>query len=73
MILADSSEVDPEDVRSICKEKGFYDRTNFTKNFKANPYVSYYKNLMEAQGKAQALTQEGQVALAELIKELAGN
>jgi hypothetical protein len=72
MILYDTIEVDPEDVRSICKEKGFYDQPNFSKNFHSNPFASYFKSSLEPQGKPQTLTQDGMTALAELIKELAG-
>jgi len=72
IILKDNLEVDPEDVRSICKEKGFYDATNFAKNFRATPYADYFKGILEPQGNPQSLSSEGQTALAELLKGLVG-
>ena len=63
---------DPEDVRSICQEKGFYDRANFAANFKRPNNVALFKEPLEPQGSAQALSNEGQEALGRLVKSLAG-
>lgn len=61
---------DPEDVRSICQEKGFYDLANFTKTLKREPCRSYFKQPLQSQGPRQPLTNEGQTALAELVRAL---
>jgi len=63
--------VDPEDVRSICQEKGFYDKANFIKNFKTPKNAALFQGQMDAQGGPQKLSTEGQKELAKLIKELA--
>jgi hypothetical protein len=65
--------VDPEDVRSAAQDKGYYDKGNFAKNFKQDPYQTWYKGEMVPQGAAQTLSKEGEAALAELIKALTGN
>ena len=62
---------DPEDVRSICQEKGFYDKGNFAAIFKRQPYAGYFRQPLQPQGPRQALTNDGQTALGELIKALA--
>ena len=62
--------VDPEDVRSICQEKGFYDKANFIKNFKTPKNAALFQGQMEAQGGPQKLSTEGQKELGKLIKEL---
>lgn len=69
-ILNDSLTVDPETVRSVCQEKGFYDRANFAANFKRAAYAKFFKGAMEPQGSAQGLTIEGQAELASLVREL---
>jgi len=61
---------DPEDVRSICQEKGFYDKGNFATVFKRPPYGTYFKQPLQPQGPPQTLSNDGQAALAELIKTL---
>ena len=63
--------VDPEDVRSICQEKGFYDKANFIKNFKTPKNAALFQGPMEAQGGPQRLSTDGQVELSTLIKVLA--
>lgn len=65
--------VDPEDVRSMVQDKGFYDQRNFATNFKSGKYASYYKGTMEPQGAAQGLTADGEAALATLVKTLASS
>ena len=63
--------VDPEEVRSTAQDKGFYDKANFSTNFKKDRYAVYYKGPMEPQGAAQGLSKEGETALVALIKSLA--
>ncbi len=43
-ILNNSLSVDPEDVRSICQEKGFYDAKNFATNFKTPKVAKFFRN-----------------------------
>lgn len=62
--------VDPEDVRSICQEKGFYDKANFIKNFKTPKNAALFQGQMDAQGGPQKLSTDGQKELAKLIKVL---
>lgn len=69
-IQANEFSTDPEDVRSICQEKGFYDKANFAAIFKRQPYATYFKQPLQPQGSRQTLSTEGQTALAELIKAL---
>jgi hypothetical protein len=69
-ILKNSLTVDPEDVRSVCQEKGFYDSANFAANFKKDRYAKFFKGPMERQGEAQLLTNDGQDELASLIRSL---
>ena len=70
-LLNNSLSVDPEDVRSICQEKGFYDQANFATNFKTAKYAKLFRKPLEPQGEAQSLTSDGQVELGKLIKGLA--
>ena len=70
-ILNNSLTVDPEDVRSICQVKGFYDAGNFTTNFKTPKNAKLFRNPLESQGEPQPLTAEGQTTLGKLIKSLA--
>ena len=64
-------ETDPEDVRSICQEKGFYDKSNFSANFKKAANAAMFRQALEGQGEPQPLSSEGQAALAKLVKSLA--
>lgn len=64
-------EVDPEVVRSICQEKGFYDGTNFQKNFKSANAAKFFMGEMEKQGAAQKLSSDGMTELGKLVKEFA--
>ena len=70
-ITSNVMSVDPEDVRSICQEKGFYDKANFIKNFKTPKNAALFQGQMEAQGGQQKLSTDGQKELGTLIKELA--
>lgn len=69
-ILNNSLKADPEDVRSLVQDKGYYNSKNYSTNFKKEKYAVYFKGVMEAQGSAQALSQDGEKALAELIVSL---
>ncbi len=60
---------DPEDVRSVCQEKGYYDKGNFAGTFKRN--AKLFKKALAVQGPAEALSSDGQDALGELVKRLA--
>jgi len=62
--------VDPEDVRSICIEKGYYDRANFATNFKGQKNARFFRGPMKPQGEAQQLSDAGQGELAALIRSL---
>lgn len=72
-VLNNDLSVDPEDIRSICQEKGFYDGANFAAIFKRPKYSKLFKGLMEPQGKPQALTIEGENELCDLIRSLAAS
>lgn len=72
-ILNGAFSVDPEDVRSICQEKGYYDSSNFSKNFKHPSNARLFKNALQPQGSAETLSGDGQNELAKLIKALASN
>lgn len=63
---------DPEAVRSIVQEKGYYDKGNFASNFKKPGYAKLFKKALAPQGEAEPLTGDGQEALAKLIKRMAG-
>jgi len=69
-ILNNSLLVDPEDVRSVCQDKGFYDTANFAANFKKTNIAKLFKNTMEPQGEPQQLSSDGQEELAKLIRSL---
>ena len=70
-ILSNEFTVDPEDVRSICKEKGFYDASNFAANFKYPANRALFKALLKPQGDPQPLSDEGQATLGRLVKTYA--
>lgn len=69
-ILNNSMSVDSETIRSVCQEKGFYDKANFAAYLKKPNYKKLFKGSLEPQGDAQALTNEGQKELAALIQQL---
>jgi len=71
-ILTNEFSVDPEDVRSICKEKGFYDASNFAAVFKFPSNKVLFKGLLKPQGESQSLTDVGQTTLCQLVKTYAG-
>jgi hypothetical protein len=70
-ILNNSLKVDPEEVRSMVQEKGFYDSANYATNFKKPKYAALFRAALEPQGESQSLSADGETALAELIKSLA--
>lgn len=72
-LSTNSFSVDPEAVRSICQDKGFYDKANFAKTFKQEGNAKLFKKLLEPQGEAQGLSSEGYDALGVLVKALAGS
>ncbi len=67
-ILNNAFNVDPEAVRSICQEKGFYDRKNFASYFKRDKAAKLFREPLEPQGEAQTLTADGQSELGRLVK-----
>jgi hypothetical protein len=70
-VLDNVLSVDPEDVRSVCQEKGYYDRANFAAIFKRPRIASLFKGSMEPQGEARQLTNKGVDELAKTIRALA--
>jgi hypothetical protein len=71
-IVKDALSSDPEEVRSVCQEKGFYDKANFAAAFRAARNAKLFKSPLVPQGAAQPLSSDGQDALGALIKRLAG-
>jgi hypothetical protein len=69
-LMSNEFSTDPEDVRSICQEKGFYDKGNFAATFRRPPGDAYFKQPLQPQGPRQTLSNDGQTALAELIRTL---
>lgn len=69
-ILKNSLSVDPEDVRSICQDKGYYDRPNFASAFKRSKIAGLFKGPMEPLGEPQQLTHKGEDELAKVIRSL---
>jgi hypothetical protein len=69
-ILNNDLKVDPEEVRSMVQEKGFYDPANYAANFKKPKYAALFRAVLEPQGESQPLSSSGETALAELIKSL---
>lgn len=72
-ILNNNMSCDAEAVRSICQEKGYYDKKNFTAIFKRPANAKLFNSPLEAQGDAQPLSSEGQSALGKLVKALVGS
>lgn len=64
-------EVDPEDLRSMCQEKGYYDSGNFWKAFKSSKNKAFFNGEFEAQGDTRKLTAAGQDELANVLRNLA--
>lgn len=70
-ILKQTFSADPEEVRSICQEKGFYDKNNFAAHFKKPAFATLFKAPLEPQGEPQLLSNPGLEALGQLVKSLA--
>ena len=70
-LLGGEMTVDPEDVRSICIEKGFYDKANFAANFKKPANKGLFNKLPKPQGEPSRLSTKGEEKLAEVVKVLA--
>lgn len=62
--------VDPEKLRSICQEKGYYDPPNFAKTLKTKNNDPLFGGTLEPQGDPRMLTSKGREMLGELIREL---
>jgi hypothetical protein len=71
-IEKNSLTTDPEEVRSVCQDKGYYDKGNFSGVFKQDRNAKLFRKPLVAQGPAEPLSSDGQDALGELIKRLAG-
>jgi len=71
-IEKNSLTTDPEEVRSVCQDKGYYDKGNFSGVFKQERNTKLFRKALVAQGPAEPLSSDGQDALGELIKRLAG-
>lgn len=63
--------VDPEELRSICQEKGYYDQ-NFSTTLKNRRNSPLFGGKLEPQGDARKLSSKGEDKLAELIRDLGG-
>lgn len=61
--------VDPETVRSMCIDKGCYDKGNFAAYFKRK--ASLFRGPMNLQGDPQRLSPDGERELADVIRALA--
>ncbi len=70
-IEKNSLTTDPEEVRSVCQDKGYYDKGNFSGVFKQDRNAKLFRKALAAQGPAEPLSSEGQDALGALIKRLA--
>jgi hypothetical protein len=70
-LLGGEMTVDPEAVRSVCIEKGFYDKANFAATFKTPANKGLFNGLLKPQGETRKLTASGEEKLAEVLKELA--
>ncbi len=69
-LLGGDLSVDPEAVRSVCIEKGLYDKANFAANFKKPTNSALFQKVPEPQGQAVKLSTDGEKKLAELVKAL---
>ncbi|MEE9250347.1 MAG: hypothetical protein V3U93_04390 [Alphaproteobacteria bacterium] len=71
-IVSNNFAVDPEDVRSMCQEKGYYDPTNFWKAFKSTKNKVFFSGELKAHGDGRKLTAAGQDELAKVLRDLVG-
>jgi len=70
-IEKNSLTTDPEELRSVCQDKGYYDKGNFAGVLKQDRNAKLFRKALTAQGPAEPLSSEGQDALGVLIKRLA--
>lgn len=71
-ILGNTMSCDAESVRSICQEKGYYDKKNFSTIFKKPAYAKLFSAPLESQGEAQSLSNDGLDSLGKIVKSLVG-
>ncbi len=69
-LLGGEMSADPEAVRSICIEKGLYDKANFAANFKKPANKALFQKVPQSQGEAVKLSADGEKKLADLVKSL---
>lgn len=72
-IESNKFEVDAESVRSVCQDRGYYDKGNFATSFKTKKNAALFKSPPEPQGDPQPLSPEGQEELGRLVKRLASD
>lgn len=69
-------EVDPEELRSVCQEKGCYDPKqtgNFWRTLSQDKNKRLFNGVLKANGEPKRLTPDGQDKLAELLRSMMGN
>lgn len=71
-ILGNAMSCDAESVRSICQEKGYYDKKNFSTIFKKPANAKLFSAPLESQGEAQSLSNDGLDLLGKIVKSLVG-
>lgn len=71
-LLGGDLEVDAESVRSVCIEKGLYDKGNFAQNFKKVKTAALFQSPPEPQGSAVKLSTAGEKKLADIVTSLIG-
>ena len=67
-ILKGEMSVDAEEVRSVCIDKGIYDRKNYSSNYKKN--AAFFQVSPVPHGPAVKLSDEGEKELANLLTKL---
>lgn len=71
-IATQSFTVDPKVVLAVCKDQDCY-TNHFWKILKQEKNQSFFSGLLEAKGKPKKLKPDGQAALADLIRQMAGD
>jgi len=69
-VLNDALTTDPEALRSICQEKGYYDQANFSANFKRGKFIGAFAKQLSPQGEPQKLSPSGMDALADTVRSV---
>lgn len=69
-LLGGDLSVDPEAVRSVCQDKGYYDKANFAAVFKKGKNPTLFQTAPIPQGNPVRLSGKGEEELAALIKSL---